>query len=136
MPAHHHIEALDRKGLREFALVTGAVIAGLFGLFLPWVFDLQWPTWPWVLAAILIFFGLVAPMWLQPVYRLWMKFGLILNKITTPIIMVIVFYLVITPIGLVRRLVSDDPMARKSEAETSYRISSKKALAKNMERPF
>ena len=49
---NYKIPELDRAGLREFALVTSGVIVGLFGLFLPWLFDLKWPTWPWILAAI------------------------------------------------------------------------------------
>ena len=65
----HQIPDLDKKGLREFALVTSGVIVGLFGLLLPWLFKLGWPTWPWVLAAILVTLGFVAPMVLRPVYR-------------------------------------------------------------------
>ena len=65
--ASHRIPELDRKGLREFALVTGGVLVGLFGLVLPWLFNLGWPTWPWILAGILVALGLVAPMALQPV---------------------------------------------------------------------
>ena len=130
------IPELDRKGLREFALVTSGVIVGLFGLLLPWLFNLDWPTWPWVLAAILVTLGFVAPMALQPVYKRWMQFGLILSKITTPIIMGLVFFLVITPFGLIRRLIAKDPLARKFHDGESYRVPSEKIPAKNMERPF
>ncbi len=133
---NHKIPELDRAGLREFALVTGSVIAGLFGLFLPWVFDFVWPVWPWILAAILITAGLAAPMALRPVYKVWMLFGLQLSKITTPIIMALVFFLVITPTGLIRRLLSKDSIARKFDDGESYRVPSKKSPAKNMERPF
>ena len=132
----HRIPELDRRGLREFALVTGGVIVGLFGLLLPWLFDLGWPTWPWILAGILVALGFIAPMALRPVYTVWMRFGLILNRITTPIIMGLVFFLVITPTGLIRRLLSGDPMARNFDDGESYRVPSKKAPAKNMERPF
>ena len=134
--ATHQIPELDRKGLRDFALVTGGVIAGLFGLFLPWLFELNFPTWPWVLAAILFAVGLVGPMALQPGYKVWMRFGLIMSKFTTPLIMGLVFFLVITPIGLIRKLTSADAMARKFDDGKSYRLPSKKSPAKNMERPF
>ena len=130
------IPELDRKGLREFALVTSGVVVGLFGLLLPWLFNLGWPSWPWILAAVLSTLGFIAPMALQPVYKLWMRFGLILSKITTPIIMGLVFFLVITPTGLIRRLLSGDPMTRSFDDGESYRVPSKKAPAKNMERPF
>ena len=135
-PEMHHIPELDRKGLREFALVTSGVIVGLFGLLLPWLFNLGWPTWPWILAAILVTLGFVAPMALRPVYKLWMQFGLILSKITTPIIMGLVFFLVITPTGLIRKLLAKDPMARNFHDGESYRVPREKIPAENMERPF
>ena len=135
-PKMYHIPELDRKGLRGFALVSSGLIVGGFGLLLPWLLNVGWPTWPWILAAILTTIGFVTPMSLQQVYRLWMLFGILLSKITNPIIMGLVFFLMITPIGLVRRLLSSDPMARKFHNEDSYRITCKKTSAKNMERPF
>jgi len=130
------IPELDRKGLREFALVTSGVIVGLFGLALPWLFDLGWPTWPWILAAVLSVVGFAAPMALRPVYKTWMRFGLILSRITTPIIMGLVFFLMITPIGLIRRMFASDAMARNFHDGESYRVLREKPPAKNMERPF
>jgi hypothetical protein len=132
----HQIPELDRKGLREFALVTSGIVVGLFGLLFPWLFELRWPVWPWILAAILSAAGLLVPMVLRPVYRLWMQFGLMLSKVTTPIIMGLVFFLVITPFGLIRRMISSDSMAREFNDEPSYRILSIKRPAKNMEKPF
>jgi hypothetical protein len=136
----HVIPELDKKGLREFGLVTGGVVAGLFGLFFPWLFDRsfpeEFPLWPWIVLGILGGWGLVAPNSLRPVYRVWMRFGLMLSRITTPIIMGLVFYLVVTPFGLVRRLFAKDAMARKFENLVSYRVPSKKAPIKNLEKPF
>ncbi|MGW8367644.1 MAG: hypothetical protein ACWGPN_03060 [Gammaproteobacteria bacterium] len=37
-----------RKELREFGLVTGAMVAGLFGIFFPWLLEYPWPVWPWI----------------------------------------------------------------------------------------
>jgi hypothetical protein len=132
----HEIKDLDRKGLREFGLTTGGIVAVLFGLFFPWVLERPIPRWPWVIAGVLIAWGLVAPMSLQPVYRGWMKFGLLLSKITTPIIMGIVFYLVVTPMGIVRRMTGNDSLARRFDASASYRVPSPKPPAKNLEKPF
>ena len=140
MQAEHTIPVLDRKGLREFGLVTGGIVAGLFGVFFPWVFDramADWPVWPWIVFAVLGGWGLIAPMSLQPVYRGWMHFGLLLSRVTTPIIMGLVFYLMITPFGLIARLFSSkDAMARKFEDQASYRVESHKAPAKNLEKPY
>ncbi len=126
----------DSQGLREFAWVTGGVIIVLFGLFLPWIFELDWPVWPWMLAIPLVLTGWIAPMVLRPIYRVWMQFGLLVGKITTPIIMGLVFFLVITPTGLLRRLLGGDPMARKFNDGESYRVASKKLTSRNMEKPF
>ena len=125
----------DCKTLK-ICLVTSTVVVGLFGLLIPWLFNLGWAAWPWILAAILVALGLVAPMSLDPVYKIWMRFGLILSRITTPVIMGLVFFLVITPTGLIRRWLSGDSLSRKFEDRESYRVASKKASAKNMERPF
>ena len=138
--ASHDIPELDRKGLREFGLVTGGIVAGLFGVFFPWVLDrpfATWPAWPWIVFAVLGCWGLIAPMSLRPVYRVWMRFGLLLSRVTTPLIMGLVFFLVITPFGLVHRLFgSKDAMARKFEDLESYRVQSDKPPVKNLEKPY
>jgi len=132
----HQIPELDAKGLRDFALVTSAIVVGLFGLLLPWLLGVGWPVWPWVLAAVLAGTGIVVPNALRPVYKGWMRFGLILNKITTPILLGIVFFLLITPMGLIRRLAGKDSLSRTLDDRASYRVSSEKRSAKSMEKPF
>ena len=132
----HTIPELDRKGLREFGLVTGGIIAGLFGLFFPWLLERAIPAWPWIVFGILGVWGLVAPMSLNPVYRTWMKFGLMLSKIMTPLIMGIVFFVVITPVALVLKIVGHDPMARKFDDTDTYRVPTKKAPPNSLERPY
>ncbi|MBT8443613.1 MAG: sxtJ [Gammaproteobacteria bacterium] len=132
----HVIPELDRKGLREFGLVTGGVVAGLFGLFFPWLLDRSWPLWPWVVFGVLGTWGLVAPMSLQPVYRTWMRFGLMLSKVMTPLIMGIVFFLLITPVAIVLKIFGKDPMAREFDNSASYRVPTEKAPPENLERPY
>lgn len=133
----HTIPELDRKGLRHFGLLTGGIVAVLFGLFFPWVLERSWPLWPWVLFGVLGGVGLIAPLALKPVYKLWMRLGLLLNRITTPLILGIVFYLVISPIGLVRRLKRNDAMARDFDAKApSYRVPSPEKPTNTLERPF
>jgi len=134
----HAIPELDRKGYREFGLVTGAIVAGLFGLFFPWLLDRAFPLWPWGVFAILGSWGLIAPMTLRPVYNVWMKFGLFMGTyIMTPLIMSIVFYGMFMPMGLLMRLFGKDAMARKLDSNVeSYRVVSKMSPAKNLERPF
>ncbi len=59
-----------------------------------------------------------------------------MSKVTTPIIMGIVFFLVITPMGLVRRILGKDSLARQFESTSSYRVPSHKSPVRNLEKPF
>lgn len=131
------IPELDRKGLREFGLTTGGIVAVLFGLFFPWLLERPTPPWPWILCAVLVALGLAVPTALGPVYRVWMRFGHLMSKVTTPIIMGAVFYIAVTPLGLVMRLAGKDGMLRKfDKAANTYRVPSKAAPANRLEKPF
>ena len=131
------IPELDQKGLRNFAWMFAAVVASLFGLILPWLLDLDWPWEPWVIAIVFATWGLVAPNTLRPFYRLWMRFGFVMNAIMTRIVLSVVFYAVLLPYGLVFRLARKDPMHRTWEHQlSSYRVKSPKTPARNMEKPF
>lgn len=137
MSTLHPIPELDRKGLRDFAFITGGIVAVLFGLFFPWLLERPLPRWPWILLGILAAMGVLAPMALRPVYRAWMHFGLIMSRITTPIIMGAVFYLTVTPMALVMRLMGKDPMMRKLDRSVaSYRKKSESSPVKRLEKPF
>ena len=132
------IPELDNQGLRKFAITTGAIVAVLFGLFFPWLLSLQFPIWPWIFFAIFLVWGIIAPSTLNPIYKLWMKFGLLLHKITTPIIMGIVFFLVLVPTAFFMRLIlKRDPLSRKLNSDTtSYRVNSNKPIPEDLRRPF
>ncbi len=136
------IPTLDKKGYREFGLVTGAIVVGLFGLALPFLFGREFPAgypqWPWYLFGVLAVLALAAPMALKPIYKYWMMFGLFMGTyIMTPIIMFIVFFGLFMPFGLLMRLFGKDGMARKlDKAAKSYRVESHQAPAKNLEKPF
>ena len=132
-----HIAELDEGELRSFGLTTGALVAAIFGLLLPWLFDLNYPRWPWAVCAVLTIWALVAPRTLRLVYRGWMRVGLLLSRVTTPILMSVVFFVVVLPTGLLARLFREDVLRRKFEGDAeSYRIPSKKHPQDQYERPF
>ena len=133
-----NIPTLDNKGLRKFGLTTGAIIVLLFVLFFPWVFDAaSLPMWPWVVAGILWVPALVMPGLLRPIYTTWMKIGHGLGWINTRIILGVLFYVMILPMGLIMRLFGKDPMSRKwDESASSYRIESAREPRDRLEKPY
>lgn len=127
----------NKKELRNFGFVMFGAIGGLFGLVFPWLFNGTWPIWPWPIATLFVLLGSVAPERLRPVFKVWMRLGHCIGKVTTPIILGLTFFLVIMPIGLVRRLVTKDTMCRRIDPSTeTYKINSQQPDIEHMERPF
>jgi hypothetical protein len=130
-------DPLSRKELRKFGLTTGGIIAVLFGVVFPWLLGRGVPIWPWILGGLLVAMGLVAPGTLRPAHRGWMLFGHVMSRITTPIILGVLFYGAVLPTGLVRRLLGRDSMARARDDSTeSYRVASRKVPKQHLKRPF
>ena len=137
MATVHGIPELDRKGLREFGLTTGAAVVVIFGVFFPWILGLDWPSWPWIVAAPLWALALIRPLWLRRIYRAWMHFGLLASRVMTPLVLGIVFFAMISPMAMVWRLTSKDPLQRALDpSRKSYRVQSKKSPKEKLERPF
>jgi hypothetical protein len=133
----HGIPELDSRGLRRFGLTTGAMLVALFGLAAPWLLGRPYPAWPWWLAGALGLLALIAPGSLRLVYLLWMRAGMLLNRLTTPLILGAAFFAVITPAALVIRALRRDTLARKfDDRATTYRIRSRSATKQTMEKPF
>lgn len=129
--------AMDKKTLREFGIVTGAIVAGLFGLLLPWLLDRSYPLWPWYVLVIMASVGVIMPMALSPVYKVWMRFGLVMGWINTRLILGLIFYILFTPIAVLLKVLGKDPMHRKLDHEVqSYRVESKSSPREHMEKPF
>jgi hypothetical protein len=109
----------------------------LFGLIIPWIWDLNYPRWPWVIFLVLGGLGLVAPNSLRLVYRFWMRFALLISKVTTPIILGVVFFLVIMPIGLIIRVFGRDLLALQlNENAETYRVMIDAEPIDTLEKPY
>lgn len=127
----------SKKELRNFGLVTGGLTPVFFGLLLPWIFGHDFPKWPWIVGVILALWGLTLPLTIKPVYRVWMTIGNCLGWVNTRIILSIMFYLIILPVGFLMRLLGKDPMARDlNKEQKSYRVTSTVPENKHMERPY
>ena len=93
---------------RSFGSVFTAFFA-IVGL-LPLLSSGEPRIWSLVVAAIILGITLGAPHWLTIPNRLWMRFGLLLGRIVSPIVTAVLFYLVFTPFGIVMRLFRKDPL--------------------------
>jgi len=70
--------------------------------------------------ALLLIAGLAVPGRLGPVYRAWMGVALLLSKVTTPIFMGVVYFLVLTPTGFVLRLLGRHPLGGPDRADSAW----------------
>jgi len=103
-----------REG-RRFGLTVGAafcVLAGLFFLRHREVGAVVAGT----LGGLLLLAGLLLPGRLGPVYDAWMGLAKAMSKVTTPIFMGLVYFLVFAPMGMLRRATGKNPLARPGEA--------------------
>ena len=78
--------------------------------------------WSLIVSLIFLFLGLINSQILTPLNRLWFKFGIFLGKIISPIIMGIIFFLVVTPIGFIMRALGKDLINLKFNNDKSYWI--------------
>ena len=76
--------------------------------------------WSLVTSIIFLILGLLNSKLLSPLNRLWFKFGIFLGKIISPIIMGIIFFFVVTPIGYLMRLFKKDVLSLKFNDNKSY----------------
>ena len=78
--------------------------------------------WSLLISIVFLFLGLVNSKILNPLNKLWFKFGIFLGKIISPLVMGIIFFLVVTPIGLLMRLLSKDLLNLRFNNNSSYWI--------------
>ena len=78
--------------------------------------------WSLVVSFIFLFLGVINSNLLYPLNKLWFKFGIILGKVVSPLVMGVIFFLVVTPIGLIMRLIGKDLLNLKYNGNKSYWI--------------
>ena len=82
-------------------------------------------VWSLIVSIIFLTLGLLNSKILTPLNKLWFKFGIFLGKIISPLIMGIIFFLVVTPTGLLMRLLRKDILSLKYNQNSSYWIEKK-----------
>ena len=78
--------------------------------------------WSLITSIIFLTLGLLNSKFLNPFNKLWFKFGIILGKIISPLIMGIIFFIVVTPTGIIMRLFKKDLLNLKYNTKESYWI--------------
>lgn len=105
---------------RQFGVLVGGVFAALGGWWLArGKFQLAAPYFL-ALGGLLLLIGLVYPRALVVPNRMWMKLADALSFVMTRVILGLVFFLMITPIGLLRRMLGGDPLHRRARRAESY----------------
>ena len=92
-------------------------------------------VWSISISVIFLILGLLNSQLLKPLNFIWIKFGELLGKIFAPIVMAIIYFVIITPIGLVMRLVGKDLLNTKFLKNNSYWIKREKNIG-SMKRQF
>jgi saxitoxin biosynthesis operon SxtJ-like protein len=124
------------KQLRSFGLLVGAIFAAI-GLLPVLLHGRDLRTWAVVLSALLMIPALVYPKSLGLIYRAWMAVGHVLGWVNTRVILSVIFFVLVTPFGLVRRLLIGDSMGRSFDPSLdTYRVKSKPRPGSHMKQQF
>ena len=78
--------------------------------------------WSLMISSIFLILGLLGSKILTPLNRIWFKFGIFLGKIVSPFVMGVIFFFVVTPIGLIMRVLGKDLLNLKYNLNKSYWI--------------
>ena len=105
---------------RSFGIVFFVVFL-LIALY-PFTYGGELRIWSIIISIIFLILGFLNSKILAPLNKIWFKFGIFLGKIISPLIMGIIFFLVVTPIGLIIRLLGKDLLNLKYNKNKSYWI--------------
>lgn len=122
---------------RTFGLIFAAIFL-LIALF-PVLFGAAPRNWALIVAGSFAAVSIVVPILLTPLNRAWAKFGMLMHKITNPLLMGLVFFLTVLPTGLIMKALGKDPMRRKQKPkEASYWIEreTKQITPESFDTPF
>lgn len=127
----------SKRRLRLFGLTLGLSIFFVFGVGLPTLWGIRNPWWSWLVGSLAVVLAGIAPSILRPVYRGWMVIGRALGWANTKLILGILYFFILCPLGLIIRLIRRDPLARSfiRDLET-YRLPSSPYSKQNMEQSF
>ena len=88
----------------------------------PLIYNSEIRIWAVIISLIFLILGLINSKILTPLNKAWFKFGIFLGKIISPLIMGIIFFLVVTPIGMLMKMLKKDLLNLKFNKHKSYWI--------------
>ena len=94
------------------------LIVGTYPIF----FQGELRIWSLIVSIIFLLLGIINSRFLTPLNLLWFKFGMLLGKIVSPIVMGLVFFLVVTPTGMIMRILNKDLLRLKKKNIKTYWI--------------
>jgi hypothetical protein len=126
---------LSTGDLRKFGLLVGAAFFVL-GCVLRWRDSGNAALVLWGISAALVGLGLLLPSLLRPVYRGWMGLALLLSKVTTPIVMGVLYFVIMTPVGWLLRAFGHHPLVHGGKGQEIWIARAPDARRSDMERQF
>ena len=109
---------INKSSNRSFGIVFFIVF--LIIAIYPMLNETDVRFWSLIISLIFLILGILNSEFLTPLNKIWFKFGIFLGKIFSPLIMALIFFLVVTPIGLVLRLIGKDVLNLKFNNNKSY----------------
>ena len=116
---------MDQKDIKIGSNKSFGVVFFLVFLLIslyPLINDGNLRIWSFVISIIFLILGILNSKILNPLNKIWFKFGLLLGKIISPIVMGIIFFIVVTPTGLILRLFKKDVLNLKFNNNNTYWI--------------
>ena len=128
---------LKTQEYRKFGVSVGFAFVLLLGFVIPWLLSRPIPRWPFIIGAPLMFFGLVFPQALKPIYIVWMKAAEALGWFNTRVILGVFFFLVITPFAFFIKVFRKDLLGlRLDTGSKTYWQNRDPASIQQYDRPF
>ena len=91
---------------------------------------------PFILSLIFLILGLINSKLLTPLNKLWLKLGELLGRIIAPIVIAIVFFLVVTPIAIIMRLLGKDLLKKKYDSRNKSYWINREEIINSMKKQF
>ena len=108
------------KKYRDFAFFVGIFFPIIFGYLIPYLFGHEFKLWTVFLGITLLIFGIFAPFKLKFFYKLWISLGNFLGFINSRIILGSIFFLILSPISFLMKILGHNPLKRNKNNNKSY----------------